>query len=915
MAMVESGTGSDESDSGEDEFMDPRPVAVRRGRGSTVPMWLEELADRRLKAAKAVYARRKTQFVDAEFPPTDASLGPSKRELKGESQFARYGKSNKGKVIWLAPKSLRDDEATSGMESAPASRGRGAGSRSGRKHSHKSSAWGSRYGVCRDGFRAGDCAQRALGDCWLISAAAVAAESSKALDNVFRSQKRQTSGMYQLRICVGGVWTVVDVDCSLPAVESKRVLAFSSAVGRQLWPSLMEKAIAKLSGTYEAIEGGRIGEALELLTGCPHTTVGVSRRGAGTLIVPDTRSDSARVVRPTGRPTQYAEVAGKQGWRLLKRWLAAGRLLGASVGTGPMGDGGEEEATRMGLVTTHAYSLLGLLEVGGVNLVELRNPWLRGEWNGAYSDSWEGWTDALREEAGSALCATDGVFLMRWEDFCTFFNSIDVAMEVDDIQGDGDDDGDSGDASCLVERCTVALPVTSDSSTWPAMRLELVGAPAPGDGTTEAPGTLRLPETSTLTLSTHQPTDRVRRWFERHAPFNADPPMRDAAELRTSLSDVGVALVRVPVAMLITEEERGVEEGADSGDCSGAGAVARTVSATPAAEKHRLAAAGAYHAVQEVCGLHRQRRACMVMHSEGLLGGVSPADPSAEELLNGHSHGECAVLAVPLGFAHLTRRVDDGEEEEESDDDDACKRGPKRHSGVSKSLRNRRGRKPTPMDAPPSPSSASSSGPAMEVWDQFVTVRAAVESVDRPLCRMRSSRVRLPAPVVSALLLRRCLATGTAKRIGAGVSQLVMRDSCGIVAGVINSSTGDVCVEWRPAGGSRVFEHLALGAQPGAETYRRVVPAASAAVVYIVTADTPSWATDAAAIPDVGFRIVPAPSEQDPAPEASSGILGPIAWKDPAPVGDGSTGWSLLLVLGAAALALVLAMNAMVAFG
>lgn len=52
-----------------------------------------------------------------------------------------------------------------------------------------------------------------------------------------------------------------------------------------------------------------------------------------------------------------------------------------------------------GLIDNHAYSLLTLRTTStGVNLVKLRNPWGRGEWNGEWSDESKLWTPALRKE-------------------------------------------------------------------------------------------------------------------------------------------------------------------------------------------------------------------------------------------------------------------------------------------------------------------------------------------------------------------------------------------------------------------------------------------------------------------------------------------------------------------------------------
>lgn len=57
--------------------------------------------------------------------------------------------------------------------------------------------------------------------------------------------------------------------------------------------------------------------------------------------------------------------------------------------------------TEVGLVEAHAYAFLDVRELpSGDRLVKIRNPWGKTEWNGAWSDSSELWTDKLKRELG-----------------------------------------------------------------------------------------------------------------------------------------------------------------------------------------------------------------------------------------------------------------------------------------------------------------------------------------------------------------------------------------------------------------------------------------------------------------------------------------------------------------------------------
>lgn len=75
-------------------------------------------------------------------------------------------------------------------------------------------------------------------------------------------------GIFRFRIWWHGEWREVCVDDRLPVVGNKLVFMNDlSAPLSQFWPSLLEKAYAKLHGSYEALKYGTFGDALSDLTG------------------------------------------------------------------------------------------------------------------------------------------------------------------------------------------------------------------------------------------------------------------------------------------------------------------------------------------------------------------------------------------------------------------------------------------------------------------------------------------------------------------------------------------------------------------------------------------------------------------------------------------------------------------------
>jgi hypothetical protein len=99
-----------------------------------------------------------------------------------------------------------------------------------------------------------------------------------------------------------------------------------------------------------------------------------------------------------------------------------------------------------GLVPGHAYTLVTCVEVNGVRLCRLRNPWGSMEWTGDWSDHSDCWTPEMTTALTAALAAAeealndpdadkstaatekkdDGLFWMSFEDFTQHFNSVSI---------------------------------------------------------------------------------------------------------------------------------------------------------------------------------------------------------------------------------------------------------------------------------------------------------------------------------------------------------------------------------------------------------------------------------------------------------------------------------------------------------
>jgi hypothetical protein len=190
----------------------------------------------------------------------------------------------------------------------------------------------------------------------------------------------------------------VMVNDQLPmAADGSTPLFASSKREGELWISLLEKAYAKLYGSYAAIEGGHVDEALLDLTG------GVS----GESIALSSAASNLDAL-----------------WDRLRFFSHAGYLLGAGAPTGCDTER-SRRSTRLGLVAGHAYSIGRVVEESGHRLLQLRNPWGEAEWIGDWSDRSPLWTPRLKARLGWAD-AQDGTFWMCLRDFCGQFASLYV---------------------------------------------------------------------------------------------------------------------------------------------------------------------------------------------------------------------------------------------------------------------------------------------------------------------------------------------------------------------------------------------------------------------------------------------------------------------------------------------------------
>ena len=256
-----------------------------------------------------------------------------------------------------------------------------------------------------------DICQGELGDCWLLAAIASLTLNQKALTRVVPQDQGFGSGyagIFHFQFWQHSEWLDVVIDDRLPTFKD-RLVFLHSADHNEFWSALLEKAYAKLNGSYEALKGGSAIEAMEDFTG------GVAEN-----------------FQIREAPEDFFEI--------LEKALKRGSLLGCSIDT--LNASESEARTSLGLIKGHAYTVTGLDQVNfhgqRIKLIRVRNPWGQVEWNGPWSDSSPEWRSVDLEEQKRLghTALDDGEFWMAFKDFKIHFDKVEICNLTPDALED-----------------------------------------------------------------------------------------------------------------------------------------------------------------------------------------------------------------------------------------------------------------------------------------------------------------------------------------------------------------------------------------------------------------------------------------------------------------------------------------------
>ncbi|XP_063145454.1 calpain-13 [Candoia aspera] len=302
-----------------------------------------------------------------------------------------------------------------------------------------------------------------IGNCWVLAALGSLTQQQQFLGNVIPKDQGFNytyAGIFHFQFWYFGGWVDVVVDDQLPFLDGK-YLSVHPRSTNEFWPPLLEKAYAKLRGSYEKLHFGYISEALVDLTGgvqlpfdlrSPPTHLFEIMKTAalsGSLMACNTPKRASSWFLEHLLPYVPASCLSSKAlfqtsWlvkitpscRIISvvpsscKMLCQQRLF-RTIYTASSELILSNQVLKNGIVQQHVYTVIEAREVpymdGKEDLIKLWNPWGSVEWNGAWSDQSVEW-DRVPQQFKTEFYVkrADGEFWMSFKDFRDNFSYLFV---------------------------------------------------------------------------------------------------------------------------------------------------------------------------------------------------------------------------------------------------------------------------------------------------------------------------------------------------------------------------------------------------------------------------------------------------------------------------------------------------------
>ncbi|KAK8847774.1 hypothetical protein M9Y10_018804 [Tritrichomonas musculus] len=260
--------------------------------------------------------------------------------------------------------------------------------------------------------------QGGIGDCYFVAALSLVAKHPYLVPSLFEFDtpnrilgKQEDSinikcGAVVVYFHCFGRRTPVLIDTLVPTIYGQFKHSRPLDKSQSPWFCLVEKAFAKLNGSYSDIVGGDITQSIYNLFGY------------------------YPMVKKFEDLSKSEKISKMSIFERIMKYQKQGGVMGTSIDLSKNQNGvTSDEIKNKGLIAKHCYLLLKAREHDNKHFLCLRNPHGKNEWSGDWSDKSPLWTEELKEGLGWRD-AEDGTFWMIEKDFLRYFTDVSVAKPI-----------------------------------------------------------------------------------------------------------------------------------------------------------------------------------------------------------------------------------------------------------------------------------------------------------------------------------------------------------------------------------------------------------------------------------------------------------------------------------------------------
>ena len=264
------------------------------------------------------------------------------------------------------------------------------------------------FDVFYEGATLDDIKQGGIGDCYFLSAIGSLTNFPNFIESHFylEDEKKHIYGIY---FFINGRWKRVLVDDQFPCrMNDKNIfgeLYFSCSFQNEIWVSLIEKAWAKVNGSYANIDyGGYSYEVFDIMTEAysDHIEIDVKSK------------EKIWEILLNSEKRKYLMTVASKSFVFFTYW---------------------------GLEEGHAYTVVKIKVIEPkkgekIRLIQLRNPYGEKEYTGDWGKCSKKWTPELKKKYNykEEIEKYDGMFYMSFDDFYSCFKLLNICKIEKDYQ-------------------------------------------------------------------------------------------------------------------------------------------------------------------------------------------------------------------------------------------------------------------------------------------------------------------------------------------------------------------------------------------------------------------------------------------------------------------------------------------------